>query len=240
MEREIGNIVFCEIDKGSFIRGSSSAPEEYPQKSIYLSEYLISKYPITNEQYSMFVEATGYRVPPTFSNDRFNAARQPVVGVSWYDAASFCKWFSTKFGVIAALPTEAQWEKAARGLDGKTYPWGDAAPTSRRVNVNSYVGKTTEVGMYDNCSDFGCYDMLGNIWEWCDDFYDERYYKSCPDRNPHNEVSARYRVIRGGSWRSDLFRATCAHRCFYNPNVRSDRHGFRIAVDGCTGDASAR
>lgn len=231
METQIDNVTFCIIEEGDFLRGSTSTPEEYPPKRIYLTEYIISKFPITNEAYRRFVNETGYRIPPTFENERFNSDRQPVVSVNWYDANAYCKWFSEKNNVSASLPTEAQWEKAARGIGGKTYPWGDSAPTSRRINVNSYIGRTTDVGSYDNASEYGCYDMLGNVWEWCDDFYDETFYKSCPDRNPHNTKDNRYKSIRGGSWRSDLFRATCAHRCFYNPNVRSDRHGFRIVIN---------
>lgn len=230
MEKQIGCTVFCSVEEGCFLRGSTSTPEEFPPRSIYLSEYLISKYPVTNGEYRQFVQNTGHRVPPAFENELFNKDRQPVVSVSWYDATAYCKWFSQKHGVCAVLPTEAQWEKAARGIDGRTYPWGDAPPTTRRLNINSSIGATTFVGSYNNPSPFGCEDMLGNIWEWCNDYFDEQYYSSCPERDPHNTVESRYRVIRGGSWRSDLFRATCAHRCFYNPNVRSDRHGFRIVV----------
>jgi len=231
MEKTIGSILFCQIANGNFIRGSTSTPEESPCKEIFLPDYLISKYPITNEQYKVFTSETGYRIPPTFNNEQFNGDLQPVVAVNWYDANEFCKWFGQKYGVNASLPTEAQWEKASRGTDGKTYPWGDAPPTPRRVNVNSYIGKTSEVGSYDNASIYGCYDMLGNIWEWCLDYYDETFYQRCSNTSPCNIDSSRYRVIRGGSWRSDLFRATCAHRCFYNPNVRSDRHGFRIVIN---------
>ena len=231
MEIKIGNIIFCDIKEGEFLRGSTSTSEEYPERNIFLTQYKISKYPITNGEYKIFVRDKNYREPPTFQNSNFNSSRQPVVAVSWYDANEYCKWFSEKYSVLASLPTEAQWEKAARGIDGKTYPWGDAAPTSRIINVNSYVGQTIKVGIYDNSSEFGCYDMLGNIWEWCDDYYDEYYYKMSPFINPINKKCNRYKSTRGGSWRSDLFRATCAHRCFYNPNVRSDRHGFRIVIN---------
>jgi len=227
----IGNITLCLVEEGEFLRGSTSTQEEYPPRQIFLTCYKIGKYPIMNKDYLEFVRETNYRIHPTYNNKKFNGDLQPVVAVNWYDACEYCKWFSDKYHVSASLPTEAQWEKASRGVDGKTYPWGNSAPTSRIINVNSYIGKTTDVGNYENQSDYGCYDMLGNIWEWCDDYYDENYYANCPVENPHNIEDGRYKSIRGGSWRSDLFRATCAHRCFYNPNIRSDRHGFRIVIN---------
>lgn len=225
------NINFCEIPEGSFIRGSNSTSEEEPQSLIELDYYLISQFPITNFQYEIFTKETKYKLPPLLKDERFGHPNQPVVTVSWYDAMNYCEWLSKKIKLSVSLPTEAQWEKAARGTQGITYPWGDAPPHSRLINVNNSVGTTTDVGTYKNASPYGCYDMLGNIWEWCFDWYDANFYKFCPSKNPVNRNGQKLKTIRGGSWRSSLFRATCAHRCYYSPVVRSDRHGFRVVIN---------
>lgn len=227
---KIEDIEFCKVNAGPFIRGSTSTPEEEPEKTIDLSTFLISKFPITNSQYLRFVTDTGYKRPPLINDKVFGLPNNPVVTVSWYDAMEYCLWLSKILKEIISLPTEAQWEKACRGIDTRTYPWGNSPPNSRILNVNNYIGHTTQVGKYNNESAFGCFDMLGNIWEWCFDWYDENFYKKCSNQDPVNDKGEKLKVIRGGSWRSSVFRATCTHRCFYNPSVRSDRHGFRIAI----------
>lgn len=232
----IGDVHWCVVPEGDFLRGSSSAPEEGPTSTIFLDSYAIMETPVTNQQYRLFIKETGWWRPPLIETEDFGADDQSVVTVSWYDAISYCKWFSERFAVSCTLPTEAQWEKAARGNEGQTYPWGDSPPNHSRLNIDRSVGKTTPVGKYGIRSPYGALDMLGNIWEWCLDWYYPQYYKQSPSINPTGAETGISKVIRGGSWRSDRFRATCAHRCYYHPNVRSDRHGFRVVL--CLNDSN--
>jgi len=222
------SIRLCRVPAGKFIRGGESSPDERPVESVYLDEYLIGWSPVTNAQYECFLRDTGHRAPPLRTDEVFGAADHPVVGVSWYDAVSFCTWAAEVSGLPVCLPTEAQWERASRGDDGRTYPWGDAPPKPELLNASDTCGATTPVGAYGaGDSPFGLTDCMGNVWEWCTDWYAD-YDDSTI--NPSGPDSGSMRTTRGGSWRSDAFRATCHHRCMMNPSVRSDRHGFRIAV----------
>jgi iron(II)-dependent oxidoreductase len=119
----------------------------------------------------------------------------PIVNVSWYDAVAYCEWAGVQ------LPTEAQWEKAARGTDGRIYPWGDEWDDSKCNNYETGIEETTPVGSYtQGTSPYGVMDMVGNVWEWCADWYDEKYYASAPNRNPQGPSAGIRRVLRGGSW----------------------------------------
>lgn len=218
------------IPAGEFVRGSTSTPDESPVRRIFLDTYAICETPVTNDQYLRFTDETGHRRPPLLDDDRFSGRDHPVVGVSWHDAGTYCAWLSERSGLSVSLPTEAQWERAARGDEGATYPWGDAPPRPELLNAGGSVGATTPVGSLGIRSPHGLLDCLGNVWEWCTDSYEAGYYAQAPAKNPPGPRAGVCRVTRGGSWRSDLFRATCAHRCFMHPSVRSDRHGFRVAV----------
>ena len=161
---------------------------------------------VTNAQYRKFVRATGHREPKYWDDSKYNQSNQPVVGVSWEDAVAYAKWAGKR------LPTEKEWEWAARGgLRGKEYPWGDQEPTSIRANYDENVGKPTAVGSYP-ANGYGLYDMAGNVWEWCQDWYDS-------DRDN--------KVLRGGSWPNISNDLRLASRYFNNPNNRPYNHGFR-------------
>lgn len=183
------------VPAGPFMMGSEhGAEDEQPIHEVYLDAYYIGKHPVTNRQYREFVSGTGHAEPPHWDpahrdHDGFAGDDKPVVYVSWDDASAFCRWLSRATGQDWHLPTEAEWEKAARGTDGRTYPWGNEEPTSRRCNFavakpeppavggfrpvvvrrsHPTVGHTTEVGSYPaGVSPFGCHDMAGNVWEWC-------------------------------------------------------------------------
>jgi len=145
--------------------------------------------------------------------------------ISWKDTLAFAQWAGVQ------LPTEAQWEKAARGSDGRTYPWGNGKPTDKLCNFNRNVGDTTSVGAYlDGASPYGCLDMAGNVWEWVADWYDANYYQSSPKRNPTGPKKGTARVLRGGSWGDVQDNAHVADRYGYYQDSSYNDVGCRFCV----------
>jgi iron(II)-dependent oxidoreductase len=155
-----------------------------------------------------------------------------VTGVSREDAAAYCKWLSGKLGVRFnfKLPTEAQWEKAARGTDARNYPWGNRKPD--KILANFASNKTSPVGSYiQGASPYGLLDMAGNVWEWCQDLYDGKYYHSSPDKNPTGPKSGTIRVMRGGSWDVRAVILRCSYRRYVVLSGRDGDVGFRLCQD---------
>lgn len=232
------NYPLVQIPAGSFTMGTypdgiRKTDSEEPQRSVTLDVYAIGKYHVTNRQYAEFVEATGYN-PSFYSGDeRFNVKDYPVVGVSWYDAINFLEWVSNLTGFTYRLPSEAEWEKAARGIDGREYPWGNVWDASKANTSETRLKRLTPVGSYpEGISPFGCYDMGGNAYDWCSDWFHAETYKHSPADNPMGAVEGRRKVIRGGSWlpRGE-FAARCANRAAYEPIRVVHNVGFRIAID---------
>ena len=150
-------------------RDKQAYDDEQPQHRLALPEFYIGKCPVTNEQYAAFIRATGQAAPGHWKNGQTPADRNghPVVNVSWKDAVAFGQWLSQASGKVTRLPTEAEWEKAARGSDGRIYPWGNDPPTKELCNFNNNVDGTTPVGQYQaGASPCGALDMAGNVWEW--------------------------------------------------------------------------
>ncbi|MBM3241021.1 AAA family ATPase [Candidatus Poribacteria bacterium] len=196
--------------------------DEKPQRPVYLDGYWIYKYEVTVAQYRKFCNETGRQMPEApFWGWQDN---HPIVYVSWNDAIAYCDWAKVQ------LPTEAQWEKAARGTDGRTWPWGNEWDGSKCNSWESGTQKTTPVGSYpQGVSPYGLMDMAGNVWEWCADWYDEKYYTSAPDRNPPGPSSETWRVLRGGSWFDYPVVARAAVRNRDDPGVRGNDRGFRCS-----------
>ena len=163
-----------------------------PEHVVYLDTYYIDKYEVTNEQYRTFVEETGYHTPRCWNDARFNRPNQPVVGVTWDDAVAYTTWAGRR------LPTEAEWEKAARGTDKRLWPWGNKFDKEKCNVWESLIKETKHIGSYENNkSPYGCYDMAGNVWEWCADYYDQNYYHVSPSENPQGPETGQQRIIRG-------------------------------------------
>ena len=223
------------VPEGSFLMGTiptefRKTDHEEPQREVVLAAFYIGKLPLTNAQYSQFLaEKEGY--PPHFhDNPRFNASDCPIVGVSWYDTLAFLDWLNELTGKSYRLPTEAEWEKAARGADGRIYPWGNEWDASKGNFGEIRLKRTTPVGSYPSgVSPYGCLDMGGNVYEWCSDWFHPETYKYAPPNNPHGAADGRRKVIRGGSWvpRGE-FAARCANRAAYEPTQRVHNVGFRI------------
>lgn len=205
--------VLIRIPGGKFWMGTDDGPEEErPRHQVHLDEYYIARNPITNAQYAKFIEETGHPQPAFWKETRFNQPYQPVVGVYWYDAMEYCEWAGLQ------LPTEAQWEKAARGTDDRIWPWGDEAPDERRCNFNQNIGATREVGSYpDGASWYDCLDMAGNVREWCVTKWRDSYLEDEPDDSSEGDLEAR--VLRGGCWQDDDSCIRCAYRFAHLPGL---------------------
>jgi formylglycine-generating enzyme required for sulfatase activity len=227
--------VLVQIPAGEFCMGSETGfPAERPVHKVMIESYWISTHLVTNAQYKQFVSDADYRVPfvddPRAARDNWDVqqrtyptgrAQHPVVLVSWHDAFAYCAWAGGR------LPTEAEWESAARGgLEGKLYPWGDEIDPSR-ANYDNRNG-TTLVGSYTP-NDYGLYDAAGNVWEWVTDWYDPKYYLTSPPTNPPGPSQGSTRVLRGGAWL--LFPQFCrvSYRFREGPDFRFNLIGFRLA-----------
>lgn len=198
--QQIG-IELVKIPAGEFLYGDDN-------QRIHLDKYLIAKTPVTNRQYKAFVDATSHRTPEHWTGAKPPRGKEnhPVVNVSWADVVSFCRWAGVQ------LPSERQWEKAARGTDGRIYPWGNDLPDATCCNFNKNLQGTTPVGQYpQGASPYGLLDMAGNVWEWCADWY---------------AVNER-RVVRGGAWNNNANHVRAAARGRYHPDFWYNGGGFR-------------
>jgi formylglycine-generating enzyme required for sulfatase activity len=188
-----------EFQMGSTDTDKDAKGDQKPQRKVYLDAYYMYKTEVTVAQFRKFCHATGRKSMPP-KPDWGWIDTHPIVNVSWNDAVAYAKWAGV------ALPTEAQWEKAARGTDGRIYPWGNEWDKSKCANwSNSGEGNTImethPVGSFpDGASPYGVMDMAGNVWEWCGDWYNADYYKNATVRNPHGPATGTVRVLRGGSW----------------------------------------
>jgi len=224
------------IPAGEFLMGSDPQkdPDTYrneePQHSIYLPDYHLSKTPVTNIQYAMFVEQTGHRAPWYWRGGERPAGKEdhPVTHVSWHDALAYCQWLSELTESYYRLPTEAEWEKGARSTDGRIYPWGDQWDPTRCNTEEGGKGETTPVQAYvQGTSPYGLVDMAGNVWEWVQDWYQGDYYQNSPTDSPTGPPNGNYKTLRGGSWATGWNFARAAARSPYNPESSSSYLGFR-------------
>jgi formylglycine-generating enzyme required for sulfatase activity len=207
---------------------------ELPQHSVDLPDYYIAKTLVTNVQYAVFAEATGRGKPVEGKEDH------PVVNVTWHDAMAYCAWLAKRTGKVYRLPSEAEWEKAARGTDGRIWPWGDEPPHKERCNFENNVRGTTPAGRYspDGDSPYGCVDMAGNVWEWTLSLWgkdrekpDFKYpYDSEDGREDVKAGDDNLRVLRGGAFNAKECVVRCAARDRLNPNTHGRNGGFRVCV----------
>jgi formylglycine-generating enzyme len=223
------------VPGGPFLMGSGDGQgrdDERPQRTVHVDAFAIDSVEVTNARFLAFVEATGHRHPPNPYGDGVLTSAKgieqlPIVQVNWHDAADYCQWAGKR------LATEAEWEKAARGADGRLYPWGNESPTAERANYEREWddGKALlAVGTTPNGQSFyGVHDMSGNAREWIQDWYAPDYYKQAPDRNPRGPEQGVLKVIRGGSWRSPLADISATARGRGGFALRTHGTGFRCA-----------
>jgi formylglycine-generating enzyme len=216
--------VMVTIPSGKFIMGSNDGGSEAePAHTVYLDTYEIGKYEVTVAQFRKFCKATGRKMPK--APDWGWKDDHPMVNVTWEDAKAYCEWAGGR------LPTEAQREKAARGGDGRKYPWGSTWDRKKCANTELALTSTARVGSYpSDASPYGCMDMAGNVYEWCADRYSDHYYKASPPQNPKGPASGMLRVLRGGAWICNATGCLCTGRnAGTTRSWRVDWLGFRIA-----------
>jgi formylglycine-generating enzyme required for sulfatase activity len=234
------------IPAGKFWMGSNPKDEkawddERPQHRLYLLDYYLAKTPVTNAQYAVFVRATGHELPSHWEGGKIPDGKDdhPVVYVSWHDAVAYCSWLAEATGRPYRLPSEAEWEKGARGTDGRIYPWGNVWDKDKCNTSEGNRGSTTPVGAYpQGASPYGLLDMSGNVWEWTSslwgtDFFnsDFKYPYDPKDGRENLQASDKIRrVLRGGAFLSSQKYARCASRNHYNPISRFRYDGFRVAA----------
>jgi formylglycine-generating enzyme required for sulfatase activity len=222
------------VPAGEFSMGSLQGNlDERPQKRIHLDAFYIDKLETTVGRYGKYLVATGDDPPDSWSQvDPTLDSDYPVVGVDWDQATRYCKWAGKR------LPTEAEWEKAARGTDGRTYPWGSTGQPQQFANLGKggtfgYSKSLAKVGSYEGGrSPYEVYDMIGNVWEWTADWYDQKYYQTMPEKNPKGPEKGEARVIRGGSWARTPLVSRVSARNRAAPSSQTTSLGFRCAKDG--------
>ncbi len=216
------------VSAGEFIMGAENgASNELPVHKVYLNSFYIDKTEVTNAMYKLCVDTRVCSLP---SNEEFyrkaNYIDYPVVYVSWNDAKKYCEWAGQR------LPTEAEWEKAARGTDGRTYPWGNGIDC-RKANYGSCFGSMRSVGFYtDVPSPYGALDMVGNAWEWVSDWYGELYYANSPYENPQGPIDGEFHSLRGGSWETSAAGVSSFNRGYENKPLDYSNYkiGFRCVL----------
>ena len=227
--KELDPVLMVTIPAGPFLMGTQSPKgraDEWPQRTVQVDAFAIDAVEVTNERYMNFVTTTGHRSPPNPYGTGVLVSvkgieQLPVVQVTWYDAKAYCAWAKKR------LPTEAEWEKAARGTDGRTFPWGEDTPTAKRANYDREWAddKTLHAvgSLPGGDSPYGIKDMSGNAREWVQDWYDPDYYANAPTKNPQGPDKGIVRVIRGGSWHSPHSDITATAR---------GRGGFALQTHG--------
>ena len=225
---EINQENFVTVTEGKFYRGSgleSSIEVEKPRKRVHLDEYRIAIYPVTNIEYSEFLKANEtVNSPNSFDDICHKKPNHPVINVSWDDAMLYCQWIGGK------LPTEAQWEKASKGTKSRVYPWGNEFNQSY-CNIENSIGESIPVSSFEKgSSQYGCYQMSGNVWEWCLDDFVDNFYKSRESKkdNPVAITHSDTKVLRGGSYNFVKSSARTSYRYYSRRNHKDETIGFRI------------
>jgi formylglycine-generating enzyme required for sulfatase activity len=220
------------IPAGAFLMGcDAGAANERPVHRVFVDALLIGRFAITNRLYHKFVETTDHQSPLAWNDTRFNHPDQPVTSVSWFDASDYCAWMSNETGRRYRLPTEAEWERAARGrLEQNLYTWGDEPPQQQSNYSEFWLNGPERVGQRPP-NGFGLHDISENVHEWCSDWYDEHYYLESPSHNPEGPPTGTRRASRGGSWRHQIKITRVAARSSIPPEFKYSDYGFRCACE---------
>jgi formylglycine-generating enzyme len=219
------------VPEGWFHMGCDTGrDDEKPAHRVWVDAFALAAFQTTNAEYARFLEAARHSPPPFWDDANFNDPQQPVIAVSWFDAIAYCDWLTHTRGTRYRLPTEAEWERAARGgVEGETYPWGNFAPEEIPNYATRWQSGPEPVGLYAP-NPYGLYNLGDNVHEWCADWYDAAYYTISPERNPQGPPSSTRRASRGGSWRHHIKVTRTSARSSIPPEFKYADYGFRVAA----------
>lgn len=228
-----------EIPAGEFAMGCDAGrDDEKPVHTVRVDQFELAAVQVTNRDFAAFIAATGHPPPPEWENPDFNDPDQPVVSVSWIEAAKYCEWLSRTTDRRYRLPTEAEWEWSAMGgRAGALYPWGGEKPDDWPPYLRRWSGKVRgplAVGQ-EKPNPFGLFDVSENVHEWCADWYQKDFYSVSPAVNPRGPIQGERRASRGGSWRHQIKVSRCAARSSIPPHFQYSDYGFRVARETLAG-----
>jgi len=228
----ISEPVVRRIPEGWFEIGCDQGrDDEKPAHRVWVDAFELAAFQTTNAEYAPFLKDTRHQPPLLWNDPNFSHPNQPVVAVSWFDAVAYCDWLTGRFGKHYRLPTEAEWERAARGgKEGELYPWGNTPPEELPDYASRWKSSPERVGLYPPNA-YGVYNLGDNVHEWCADWYDTAYYGNSPDRNPQGPADGQRRASRGGSWRHHIKVTRTAARSSIPPEFKYADYGFRVAAD---------
>ena len=221
------------VPEGWFLMGCDSGrDDEKPAHRAWVDAFELAAFQTTNAEYARFLQATNRPRPPVWCDPNFNHPEQPVVAVSWFDAVAYCEWLSRSLGKRFRLPTEAEWERSARGgAEDELYPWGGAEPETLPNYASRWKDGPEPVGLYAP-NPYGLYNLGDNVHEWCADWYDPAYYSISAEQNPQGPPTGSRRASRGGSWRHHIKVTRTAARSSIPPEFKYADYGFRVAAGG--------
>ena len=221
---------WISLPGGSFWMGGGPKDNENPRHRVTVSAFRLARAPVTRGEYQLFLDATGHEAPDFWHEPAFAGARMPAAGPSRDDADRYCRWLGKALGEAVALPTEAQWEYAARAGRDVLYPWGDDPPESLPDYRRRWLEGPEPVDAYPSLHPLGFLGLGENVHEWCADWYDAGYYAVSPEVDPRGPPSGRRRASRGGAWRHAIKGSRCAARSSIPPGMRYRDYGFRLAA----------
>jgi formylglycine-generating enzyme required for sulfatase activity len=221
------------IPEGWFRMGCDAGrDDEKPAHRVWVAAFELATFQTTNADYALFMKESGHPAPLLWDDPNFANPEQPVVAVSWFDAVAYCDWLTLTLGQQFRLPTEAEWERAARGgKDDEPFPWGRCAPEDLPNYAERWKNGPEPVGRYPP-NPYGLYNLGDNVHEWCADWYDGGYYAISPERNPQGPPCSSRRASRGGSWRHHIKVTRTAARSSIPPEFKYADYGFRVAASG--------
>jgi sulfatase modifying factor 1 len=230
-----------QVAAGWFLMGSDNGQDvERPVHRVWVDSFAMAVTQVTVAEYARFLEATGRTPPPYWGAPDFRDPLQPVVAVSWFDAVAYCAWLSSMTGSDYRLPTEAEWERAARGGgEGMDFPWGNDPPTSRAGYRDRWKTGPEPVAQ-SQPNAYGLFEMCENVHEWCSDWFAADYYSISPDRNPRGPEVGNRKASRGGSWRHHIKISRCSARSSIPPEFKYADYGFRVVRGMDRGPAVAK
>jgi len=224
----IAAIEWIEVPEGTFWMGGGPRDEENPRHRVTLSPYRLARAPVVRQDYEEFLRATGHEAPPFWREPPFLQPMAPAAGPSWEDAIAFCEWLAPQLGHPLGLPSEAEWEHAAKAGREVLYPWGNEGPEEIEDYSSRWVNGPEPVDAYASRHPWGFAGLGENVHEWCRDWYAADYYGVSPNSDPAGPEEGRRRASRGGSWRHAVKVTRCAARSSIPPHMRYPDYGFRL------------